>query len=103
GRSNPPAGNQAYYARKNMRERQINPIQTLLTNKKGMLVEAGLGESWDVYATAFDAMLMGCQGDGPIDALGNDAIREELQKAHDRLALDRSALKGDEVAPVGVD
>lgn len=48
-------------------------------------------------------MLAACQGDGLIDAVGNDAIRSELQKAHARLAQDRSALKGDEAAPVGVD
>ena len=100
---NPPAGNAAFYARKNMRERNLEPLRKLLANKQAVFTEAGFAESWAGYTSATEIMLTSVQGDGPIDALANNAIREQLQRTQERLVNDRTALKGDSSTPVGVD
>jgi DNA helicase HerA-like ATPase len=99
----PPKGNAAFYAKKNMRERHLEPIAKLLESRKETFVSAEMEESWTLYHDAFAKMNASVPGDGPIDALANDAIRTELQQVQERLVADRSALKGDATIPVGVD
>jgi nicotinamide riboside kinase len=99
----PPKGNAAYYARKNMRERHLEPVAKVLDAKEDTFVAAEMKESWLIYRDAFTKMAASVQGEGSIDAVANDAIRTELQRIQERLIGDRSALKGDESTPVGVD
>jgi uncharacterized protein len=99
----PPKGNAAFYAKKNMRERHLEPITKLLESRKETFVSAEMEDSWTLYHDAFAKMTTSVPGEGSIDALANDAIRTELQRVQERLVADRSALKGDATTPVGVD
>jgi uncharacterized protein len=99
----PPKGKAAYYARKNMREGLLEPAGKVITAKESTFSAAGMKESWLVYRDGFMSMDASVQGEGAIDAVANDSIREELQKIQERLISDRSALKGDESTPIGVD
>jgi len=99
----PPTGKPAYYARKNMRERHLEPLITVLENKRESFVGAGFGVSWNNYRDACRQMLDSVQGDGPIDAVANDTVREQLQRLQDQLVNDRTTLQVDDSTPVGVD
>jgi uncharacterized protein len=100
---NPPTGNAAYYARQNLRSRYLEPLLTLLENKKSVFVEAKRDDSWSSYQGAVEAMRATVQGEGPIDPLSNDTIREELRKIQAHLVNDRSYMVSDTAVPVGVD
>ena len=100
---NPPTGNAAYYARQNLRSRYLKPLLTLLENKKSVFVEAKRDDSWSSYQGAVEAMRATVQGEGPIDPLSNDTIREELRKIQAHLVNDRSYMLSDTAVPVGVD
>ena len=100
---NPPTGNAAFYARKNLRERQLEPLIAFLEKKKSVFAEAEQNDSWSLYEEATKTMLDTVQGDGSIDALANGTIREELQKIQQRLVNDRSAMLSDASVPVDVD
>jgi hypothetical protein len=99
----PPTGKAAFYARKNMRESLLGPLKDLLTSKIEIFGVAGFGDSWTTYQECCAAMLASVLGDGAIDAVMNDVIREQLQKIQTQLINDRTALKGDGSVPVGVD
>ncbi len=99
----PPANaNAAYFGRKNMRERYLEPLRILLAEKHGVFDTGGFAESWNLYMDSCTAMLNRLQGEGVIDAGANDVIREELQRIQARLVEDRE-VKADGGSPVGVD
>ena len=77
---NQPTGKAAFYAKKNMREQNIAPLQTLLGLKEAIFTQAGFLESWVLYKEAVAGMMGAVPGDGAIDAVANDAIRTELQR-----------------------
>lgn len=100
--NDPPTGKAEWYAKKNMRDR-IESLKALLTSKLTLFTEKGFPESWNTYHDSCAKMLAGIPGDGAIDALGNDVIREQLERIRIQLTADRNALKQDTSIPVGVD
>src|SRR5262249_42052641 len=68
----PPSGNAAFYAKKNMRERALEPLKNLLAEKQEIFEKLGYVESWSVYHTSCDVMLTSVKGEGAIDAQANN-------------------------------
>jgi len=99
---NPPPPKSEFYARKNLREK-IAPIISLLDGKLDLFGDAGLMESWVAYRNGCEAMVKAIPGDGPVDAVANNTIREELDKVRAQLITDRDALRTNSDVPVGVD
>lgn len=99
----PPKGNAAYYARKNMRERYLDPLKKLLITKQQVFIDAGFSGSWDTYENACTTMISSVLGDGSIDAIANDVIREQLNGMQTQLVNDRTIIRGDNSIPIGVD
>ncbi len=98
----PPKGKAGYYARKHMRER-VEPLQKLLAAKRAAFEEAGFAESWAAYEKSCGEMLAKLLGEGEIDALADNAIRDQLQLMQTQLINDRTSMRGDSSVPVGVD
>jgi ABC-type dipeptide/oligopeptide/nickel transport system ATPase component len=99
----PPAKSTiAYHARKNMRDRLL-ALRNLVVAKTEIFAQAGFANSCTVYQDSCNAMLASLVGDGEIDAVANDVIREQLQKIHTQLIDDRTTMQGDGNVPVGVD
>jgi DNA helicase HerA-like ATPase len=99
----PPTGNAAYYAKKNMRDTILEPLSSFLQGKRAKLSAAGFTSSWATYEDAVSKMTACVSGTGAIDAPANDTIRSELQIIQQQLSNDRTTLMADESVPVGVD
>jgi len=99
---NPPTGNAAYFGRKNMRDRYLEPLRNLLTEKNDVFDAAGFTNSRNVYWQSCVSMIQAVPGDGIVDAHANDVIRGELDRMQTQLIDDRS-IKGGGSTPVGVD
>jgi uncharacterized protein DUF87 len=99
----PPKGGAAYYARKNLRERHLEPLEKLLEKRKPAFTEAGREASWGLYREACSIMVQSVPGEGPVDALANDSLREQLLRIQTQLVEDRAVLRVDETTPIGVD
>lgn len=93
-------GAAAFYGKGKVRE-QTTSLQRLLADKRGEHPEA-LNEL-SRYIAACDALGLSSNGDGAIDAIGNDAIRQQIQGVRGNLANDREASAGSDESRVGVD
>ena len=102
GLKEPPTGKAAYYAKKNMRD-CIEALKALLSKKLTLFTDAGFGTSWETHVDSCAKMIASIPGDGAIDALANDTLREQLTRIQEQLVADRNALKQDKTIPVGVD
>jgi len=100
---NHPTGNAAHYGKKNLRERYLDPMRQLLAQKRGVLSTGDMAASLTRYSDSFDSMYGALVGEGPVDPLANNTIREELQKVQEQLAEDRSAIRDTGGVTVGVD
>ena len=93
-------GAAAFYGKGKVRE-QTTSLQRLLADKRGEHPEA-LNEL-SRYIAACDALGLSSNGDGAIDAIGNDAIRQQIQGVRGNLVNDRAASAGSDESRVGVD
>lgn len=98
----PTKSGAAYFRKKNLREQYLTPLLNLLVAKQTVFDGAGFIDSWNLYLESCTAMLNSVQGDGDIDAVANDTIREQLQRMEARMVEDRD-IKGDAGSQIGVD
>jgi DNA helicase HerA-like ATPase len=98
----PTKSGAAFYRKKNLREQHLTPLKNLLANKFSIFDEAGFTDSWNEYMEGCEAMLNGVQGDGDIDAVANDSIREQIQRMEGQLVEDRE-VQADGGSSIGVD
>lgn len=98
--SNPPTGAAGYYGKENLRK-LTDAVLAVLTRRASAFTDAGADAG--IYRQAFEAISVTAQGTGNVDALVNDAVREQCQVTRDALTADRNRLLGDNDIPVGVD
>ena len=93
-------GGAAFYGRKNVRE-QVGSLQRLLIAQRTANPDSAVQLS--AYVEACGLFAPCSTGDGAIDAVGNNTIRETIQKVREQVANDRAAAIDSDLVPVGVD
>lgn len=83
-----PGGGNAYYQKKNLRERHLQPLLDVLNDNQAILADHGLAESCQTYTDATTAMLSAAQGDGNLNAAVADAVRQKLETIRAQLLED---------------
>jgi ABC-type dipeptide/oligopeptide/nickel transport system ATPase component len=93
-------GNAAFHGKSNVRE-QVGSLQRLLTAQRTANPDSA--DQLSAYVQACVLFGPSSSGDGAIDAMGNHAIREAIQKVREQVAGDRVAATDNGQVPVGVD
>ncbi len=93
-------GSAAFYGKRNVRD-QVGSLRRLLVAKEEANPQSVGGLS--NYIDACDQFNPSCMGDGGIDAVGNNAIRELIQSVRESLTTDRAAAIDQDGIQAGVD